>query len=92
MLEDYRKFGFENDVYSQEFFEFLLGVQKSVLALDGTDEAHKILRTRALDVASKTALEILASAYHNSCIDQHMALIAQLLEQVPEEGLHRHFL
>ena len=35
VLEDNRRFGFENDAYSAEFFDFVLGVQKSVAAIGG---------------------------------------------------------
>lgn len=39
VLEDNRKFGFENDIYSAEFFDFVLGIQKAALNLEGVDEA-----------------------------------------------------
>jgi hypothetical protein len=32
VLEENRKFGFENDIYSQDFFDFLLTIQKDILA------------------------------------------------------------
>jgi hypothetical protein len=39
VLEENRKFGFENDIYSAEFFDFVLGIQKASLNLEGVDEA-----------------------------------------------------
>ena len=41
VLDDNRKFGFENDVYSADFFDFMLGIQKSVASMEGTDESTK---------------------------------------------------
>lgn len=38
VLEDNRKFGFENEIYSAEFFDFVLGIQKAVLGQEGDDE------------------------------------------------------
>jgi hypothetical protein len=38
VLEDNHKFGFENDIYQPEFFEFVLSIQKAVAAKDGVDE------------------------------------------------------
>jgi hypothetical protein len=38
VLEDNHKFGFENDIYQPEFFEFILSIQKAVVAQDGQDE------------------------------------------------------
>jgi hypothetical protein len=35
VLDENTKFGFENDVYSSEFFDFILGTMKTVLAMEG---------------------------------------------------------
>ena len=75
VLEDNRKFGFENEIYSAEFFDFVLGIQKVVLGLEGDDQTTQSLRRSAFAVGSKATLEVLAKAFNNSCIDEHVAVL-----------------
>lgn len=90
VLQDNRKFGFENDIYSSEFFDFALGLQKSVIGMDGDSPAIAAMRRRAIDVGGKVTLEILAKAFANSCIDEHMAVLAEAMQKDP--SLPREFL
>ena len=75
MLEDNRKFGFEKEIYSTEFFDFVLGLQKVVLSLEGDDETTKSLRRTAFEVGGKATLEVLSKAKANSSLDEHVSIL-----------------
>jgi len=92
VLQDNRKFGFENDIYSADFFDFALGLQKSVIGMNGDSPAVAAMRRRAIDVGGKVTLEILAKAFANSCIDEHMAVLAEAMQLDPSGALPREFL
>jgi len=92
VLEDNHKYGFENDIYQSDFFEFLLSIQKAVAVKEGQDENVQALRRRAAEVGTKCTLEILARAYDNSKIDEHAAALAALLHKDASGELHREFL
>jgi hypothetical protein len=92
VLEDNRRFGFENDAYSAEFFDFVLGVQKSVATIGGDEPSVQALRRSALEIGSKSTLEILAKALNNSCIDEHMQVLTQVIHRDPSGSLAREFL
>ena len=71
VFEDNKKFTFENDIYSQEFFDFILQILSSVAKLDdgvNDDEVKNI----GLKIGKKAAFEILARCFHNVGID-HVA-------------------
>lgn len=92
VLQDNRKFGFENDIYSADFFDFALGLQKSVIGMEGDSPAIAAMRGRAIDLGSKVTLEILAKAFANSCIDEHMVVLAEAMQRDPSGALPREFL
>ena len=92
VLEDNRKFGVENDVYSTDFFDFMLAIQTSVASMDETDESTKKIRDLAVEIGSKSTLEILAKALNNSRIDEHVQVLAQLLLSDPSNKLLEDFL
>jgi len=92
VLEDNDKFGFESDIYQPEFFDFVLSIQKAVAAKEGQEETLQALRRQAVAVGAKNTLEILARAYHNNVIDEHVAVLAALLHRDETSELHREFL
>jgi hypothetical protein len=92
VLQDNRKFGFENDIYSSDFFDFVLGLQKSALGMDGATEQAKDLKKRAVEVGAYVTLEILAKAFSNSCIDEHVTLLIQAMQKDPSGELPGEFL
>jgi hypothetical protein len=92
VLEDNRKFGFENEIYSAEFFDFVIGIQKAVLGQEGDGEMTQSLRRNAFAVGGKTTLEVLAKAFNNSCIDEHVAVLVQAMQKDPTNSLATEFL
>lgn len=75
VLESNRKDGFEKDIYSEEFFNFVLGLAQVAVQ---TDDAAT--RLKAVQICSKVTLEILAKAHNNSSIDKHLYALVQLLK------------
>lgn len=87
VLEENRKYGFENDIYSADFFDLSLAIQKTVAGLDGADQSAQELRRLAVEMGGKATLELLAKTYNNSCIDEHTAALAQLMRADPSQSL-----
>lgn len=75
VVEDNRKFGFESDVYSREFFDFVLEIMKSSAAMEGNSPETQSCRRRALEFGGKVTLELLAKAQNNNFIDEHVAVL-----------------
>jgi len=92
VLLDNHKFGFENEIYSGDFIGFVLSIQKAALNLRGDDETAQSLRRNAMAVGTKFTLEILAKAFSNSCIDEHVAVLVQIMQADPTNALAREFL
>ena len=68
VYEDYYKLDFENDIYSQEFFEFIRQILGAVLnqlkdGKNATKEELTLAKLSALTVAKKTVLDLLAKCY-----------------------------
>lgn len=75
VLESNRKDGFEKDIYSDDFFNFVLGLAQVAVHTD-----DKPTRQKAVKICSKVTLEILAKAHNNSMIDKHLYALVQLLK------------
>jgi hypothetical protein len=75
VLESNRKDGFEKDIYSDDFFQFVLGLAQVAVH---TDDAAT--RQKAVQICSKVTLEILAKAHNNASIDKHLYALVQLLK------------
>ena len=67
IFEDNTKFTFENDIYSQEFFEFILQILSSISQLGGGDQFNDV-RNLGLQVGKKAAFEILLRCFNNNGI------------------------
>lgn len=92
VLEENRKFGFENDIYSKDFFGFSLTLQKDILAMEGDQQLMRGLRKRAVGLGSKTALELLAKAFNNSSIDEHVEVLLKAMRADDSAELAEEFL
>ena len=44
VLRDNRKYAFENDIYSEAFYDFILGLQKTVIGFEGNSSEVVALR------------------------------------------------
>ena len=49
--------------------------------MEGDDASTQALRRLAIDVGSKSTLEILAKALQNTCIEDHMSVFLQLMSK-----------
>jgi len=65
VYEDNKKFTFENDIYSQEFFEFIKKILENVANLTDDSELSHELRSSSMEVAQKVLLDILARCFEN---------------------------
>lgn len=92
VLQDNRKFAFENDIYSEAFYDFVLGLQKTVIGLEGSCDEVVALRNHCAEAGSKLTLEILARAYHNTCIGDHVKVLVDLMHRDASDQLPRKFL
>jgi len=63
VFDDNKKFTFENDIYSQEFFDFILGIMQSIVNIneDGSDA----IKIKGLQIGRKVGFEILARCMQN---------------------------
>mgnify|MGYP006893243660 CR=1 FL=1 len=60
--------------------------------MEGSSEQVQELRRGAAGLGSKITLELLAKAFNNSCIDEHMTVLLQALRADSSAGLARELL
>ena len=75
VFEDNHSVSFENDVYSQEFFDFVLKIMKGVADSDST-AAKEI----GLIIGKKVGFEILARCYENTGLKQLAPVLINILK------------
>ena len=68
VFEDNHSVSFENDVYSQEFFDFVLKIMKGVADSDSSSA-----KDIGLEIGKKVGFEILARCYENTGL-KHLAV------------------
>jgi hypothetical protein len=51
--------------------------------MEGNTPDTQALRSQVAEVGSKVSLEILAKAFHNSCIDDHVSVLVELMHKDP---------
>jgi len=89
VFEDNHKFEFENDIYSNEFYEFVRQIILAVNVLD-QDRKHKgtgdlkQAKSSMLSVAKKTILDLLAKSFHNNSIKQLVESLIEVLNRDDE--------
>ena len=77
VFEDNKKYGFETDIYSSEFFQFVLGIMGGIASLDDADsDGPKLL---GLDIGKKVGLEILARCLKN---DAHIGQLSKVMLKI----------
>ena len=59
--------------------------------MEGDDPEVQSLRRLAVEIGGKVTLEILAKAFSNSCIDDHVSVLGQVIQKDPA-NLAREFL
>jgi hypothetical protein len=65
VYDDNKKFTFENDIYSQEFFDFIKKILENVATLTDDSELSHELRSSSMEVAQKVLFDILARCFEN---------------------------
>ena len=80
VFEDNMKFTFESDIYSAEFFDFILSILNSVAQTE-VDDMTKI---NGLKIGSKVGFEILARMFTNPGIDRVSSVLINILKSRPE--------
>lgn len=80
VAEDNMKFTFESDIYSTEFFEFILQILQSVADSD-VDNKTKL---NGLKIGGKVGFEILARMLMNTGIDKVSQVMIDILKSRPE--------
>jgi uncharacterized protein YjgD (DUF1641 family) len=82
VLEDNTKFTFENDVYSQEFFNFLKEILQNVAQFgESNDHINQEMRKLGVDVGKKAAFDILARCFYNSGIKDIVQVMISIFGQ-----------
>ena len=79
VFEDNSKFTFESDIYSQEFFEFILQILQSVADQD-VDEATKL---NGLKIGNKVGFEILARMMQSTGIEKVSQVMIDIMKDRP---------
>jgi Ubiquitin carboxyl-terminal hydrolase len=83
VAEDNQKFEFDNDIYSQEFFEFirsiLLSVKDSLTQRQDTELMAQV-KGKALQVGKRTIMDLLAKCYHNAAIKQMVEVVIDIMK------------
>ena len=69
VLEDNAKFEFENDIYSDEFFNFTTDILNSVAKMDVNSAETKSIAIQAEAIGRKVALDIVAHCYDNKSLE-----------------------
>ena len=80
VAEDNDKFTFESDIYSTEFFNFIVRILKGVADGDVDDET----KMTGLGIGTKVGFEILARMIVNPGIDQLSSVMVDTLRSRPE--------
>jgi hypothetical protein len=93
VFEDNQKFEFDNDIYSQEFFDFvksILSASKSALKETQDEKLKQEVKGKAIQVGKKTVMELLAKCFHNTAIKPLCEILIELMKE--DEGLCETFL
>lgn len=80
VAEDNSKYTFESDIYSTEFFDFIMRILKSVSDGD-IDDAAKL---DGMQIGTKVGFEILARMFVNPGIDRLSQVMLDILASSPE--------
>lgn len=80
VAEDNMKFTFESDIYSNEFFDFILQILRTVSESD-VDEATKL---NGLKIGNKVGFEILARMMVSTGIEKVSQVMIDILKSRPE--------
>lgn len=86
------KFGFEQEIYQPEFFEFLQGIARCVASIDSNSDTVQALRRQAVEVTNKAVLEIYASAANCTKVEELFRSLGELLRADKTLTLHKEFL
>jgi ubiquitin carboxyl-terminal hydrolase 9/24 len=71
VFEQNKKLEFENEIYSDEFFDFVTSIMRNVRHIDTNEEIDMSIRKDTQFIADKMIYEILAKAYKNECITEY---------------------
>mmetsp|Transcript_396 Transcript_396/g.574 ORF Transcript_396/g.574 Transcript_396/m.574 type:complete len:131 (-) Transcript_396:2204-2596(-) len=80
VAEDNQKFTFESDIYSTEFFNFIMRILQSVADCD-CDETTK---NNGMKIGTKVGFEILARLLVNPGMDRLTDVMLEILKSRPE--------
>jgi hypothetical protein len=87
--EDNKKFEFDNDIYSQEFFEFIKSILQAALTLAQESGAGKhqsqqqlmgAVNQKAVYVGKKAILEILSKCFYNQTIRNLVEVLIDIMK------------
>ncbi len=96
VFEDNTKFGFEKDIYSTEFFEFVKSTLNAVIQLNNKSASDKQadrsqnavlikqINNNALTIGKKATLEILAKCFYNQGMDEMVQCLLEILKKDDE--------
>lgn len=92
VIDENKQFGFENDLYSQDFFDFVLTLEKDALQISAERPERNEMVRQAITLGSRVSFDLLAKAFNNGCLGQHVATLLDLLKSDQSGDLCREFL
>lgn len=67
----------------------MLGIQKTICQYNYNQQNVQELTKLAMDIGSKSTLEIFAKAYHNTKFDDHIKTLLEMIHKDKSLNLHR---
>ena len=89
VFEDNSNVTFENDIYSQEFFDFIKQILENVASYAETTEITHELNTEAIKVAKKAVLEILSRCFNNGGMKMMVQIMIEIFKK--DDALCKNF-
>lgn len=90
VFEDNSNVTFENDIYSQEFFDFIKQILEKVASYADVNEVTHELNTEAIKVARKAVIDILARCFNNGGMKQMIQVMIEIFKK--DDALCRNFM
>lgn len=90
VFEDNMSVTFENDIYSQEFFDFIKQILEKVASYAGTADANHELNMDAIKVARRAVIDILAKCFNNGGMKVMIQIMIEIFKK--DDALCRDFL
>jgi hypothetical protein len=90
VFEDNSSVTFENDIYSQEFFDFIRQILEKVASYADNSEATHELNVESINVAKKAVIDILSRCFNNGGMKVMVQIMISIFKK--DDALCRNFM